>query len=65
MLKFYTSEEFSKLSDDEKYDIYHTAFEENSDILNCNKRQMSLLNEREKTISILKEILKSICEIIN
>lgn len=64
MLKFYTIEEFSKLSDDEKYEIYHTTFEEYSDILNCNKRQMNLLNEREKTISILKEILKSICEII-
>ena len=65
MLKFFTSEEFNKLSDEEKYDIYRVAYEEYSDILNCNKRQMNLLNEREKTISILKEILKSICEIIN
>lgn len=57
-----TPDEFNKLDEDIKYDIYSELYESCKHFIEQNERQYRLLESKDKFINNLKEIIISIIE---
>ena len=60
-----TPDEFNKLDEDIKYDIYSELYESCKKLISQNDNQYRLLESKDKMIQKLKDIIISIIEIIS